>query len=190
MRWPKILVAVLGSAWFFPVSCTAGLSVGTQIITELDARDESKGESVHSHFSIVQDSGGSGESFSVTRLNEFRRYEEQLQSDRTSSNSFLMSKPSGQHRSDTSDFSYEVLEETASGQIIEVVETYHDGDNTIWSRYKASHSTITPISSRMFYFGYMYSAFPYALTFSFFLYGAGRFFKRRRHKSTIRNDDS
>ncbi len=183
MRWMKILLTVLGSAWFFPISCTASLYAGTNIIAKLDSRDVSKGESVHSQFSIVMASGGNEDSFLVTRLSDFLRHGELLQSDRSSSSSFLMPNAGGQQRSDTSDFSYEVLEETTSGQMIEVVETSHDGDNTIWSRYKADHSTITPVSSRMFYFGYMFTAFPYALAFSLLLYGAGRYFKRRLSKS-------
>ncbi len=190
MHWLKILVTVLGSAWFLPVSCTASLFAGTNIIAELDARDVGKGESVHSSFSVVLDSGGNGESFLVTRLNELQHYEELIQYPGIDAYSFLMPKSGGKKRSDRSDISYEVLEETTAGQIIEVVETYHDGDNTIWSRYKANHSTITPISSRMFYYGYMFAAFPYVLAFSFFLYGAGRFFKRRMLESKVRNDAS
>jgi len=190
MRWAKILVATIGSAWFFPVSCTAGLFAGTSLTAELDSRDVSRGDSVHSRFSIVSQSQDSGEPFVVTRLNELRRYEEQFPSISTDSTSYLMSKLSGHKRGDTADYAYKVLEETASGQVIEVVETYHDGDNTIWSRYEANRSTVIPISSRMFYFGYMFVAFPYAIGFSFILYGVGWYLKRRMQKLKIENVDS
>jgi hypothetical protein len=72
-------------------------------------------------------------------------------------------------RAGRSSFSFRVLEQTDSVQIIELVEAYHDGDNTIWSRYETTGSAITPISSRMFYFGYMFSAFPYAIGFAVLL---------------------
>ena len=81
--------------------------------------------------------------------------------------------------SGNSNFSYRVIEETGPEQIIEVVESYHDGDNTIWSRYKATQDTVSPISSRMFYFGYMFSAIPYGLAFALILFITGRFLRRK-----------
>ena len=190
MRWTNILAVIFSSVWFFPVSCTTGLFTGTSLIAEIDSRDVSKGDSVHSRFSIVSESRGSGEAFVVTSLYDLRRYQELFPSDSTDSTSYLMSKPGGEKSDDTSDYSYKVLEETASGQIIEVVETYHDGDNTIWSRYKANGSAVIPVSSKMFYFGYMFAAFPYALGFSFIIYGVGRYLKSRMHKSEAGNGDS
>jgi len=144
----------------------------------------SKGESVHSKFSIVIDSEGGDEPFYALGLYELTRFENQRESSDTPfADSYLMSKPSGHLVSYSSDYSYEVIEETAAGQIIEVVETYHDGDNTIWSRYEATPSTIAPISSRMFYFGYMFAAFPYAIGVAFLLYAVGRYLQHRDQKA-------
>jgi len=190
MNWTRIAIIVLGSGWFFLVSCTAGLFVGTRIVAQMDARDVSRGDTVHSRFSIVIKSERSNEPFSVVGLYDLTRYEEQSgNSDEPFTDSFLMPKPSGRLDSDTSSFSYEVIEETTNGQIIEVVETYHDGDNTIWSRYEATRSSVTPISSRMFYFGYMFAAFPYAVGFAVLLYAIGRYLRSGNRAAATANDD-
>jgi hypothetical protein len=186
MRLTRILIVVAGSAWFFPVSCMTSLSAGVQIAAALDARDVTEGDSLHSQFSMVMESGNNDEPFHVVDLYGLRRIEKSLQySDTADAVSFLMSKPSGQLDWGTSSFSYQVIEETDSEQLIEVVEAYHDGDNTIWSRYKATRSTITPVSSRMFYFGYMFAAFPFALAFAFLIYGTGQYFRRKHQKAAL-----
>jgi hypothetical protein len=76
-------------------------------------------------------------------------------------------------------FEYRVLEDSGSEQLIELVEAYDDGDNTIWSRYRATRNTIAPVSSRMFYFGYMFSAMVYAFIGALVLHGIGRLLRRR-----------
>ena len=73
MRWARIVVVVVGSAWFFPVSCTASLFAGTHLVAKLDARDVNKGESVHSRFSMVIESGDNGEPFQVVNLDDLAR---------------------------------------------------------------------------------------------------------------------
>lgn len=189
MHWVKILIVVLGSVWFFPVGCTAGLFAGTRLASELDARDATRGDPVHSQFSIVSESRYDGEPFLVTRLSSLRRHEESAPPGSPTS-SYLMSQPSGHRSDDSAEYSYIVLEETASEQVIEVVESYHDGDNTIWSRYKATRSTVIPISSRMFYFGYMFSALPFAIGFSLLLYLVSRYLKHRVYASNSKDDES
>jgi len=184
MRWTRILLVVIGSSWFFLVSCSASLFVGVRIVAAVDARDVIKGNSLHSGFSMVIESGDEDEPFQVIDRYGLRIIEKQLNdSDPGDRVSFLMSKPSGQLESDTSSFSYQVIEENESGQLIEVVETYHDGDNTIWSRYEATQPTIRPLSSRMFYFGYMFAAFPFAIGFASVLNGTGRYLQQRNQKS-------
>jgi hypothetical protein len=42
-RGLKLLAAILGSVWFFPVSCTTGTFVGNQIVAAADARDAEQG---------------------------------------------------------------------------------------------------------------------------------------------------
>ena len=185
IRWARIAVVVLASGWFFPVSCTAGLFAGTRIVAKLDARDVSRGDSVHHDFSMVMASADGGEPFQVVSLDDMSPRDEVLiLPDTKDQVSFLMSDPSGQLDYGSSGFSYRVIEETDAGQVIEVVETYHDGDNTIWSRYEATRSSVTPISSRMFYFGYMFAAGPYALGFALFLYASGRYLQHRNQRPT------
>ena len=174
---------MLASGWFFPVSCTAGLFAGTRIVAKLDARDVSRGDSVHHDFSMVMESADGDEPFQVVSLDDMSPRDEVLiLPDTKDQVSFLMSDPSGQLDYGSSDFSYRVIEETDAGQVIEVVEIYHDGDNTIWSRYEATRSSVTPISSRMFYFGYMFAAGPYALGFALFLYASGRYLQHRNQR--------
>jgi hypothetical protein len=167
VNWTRVGIVVLGSGWFFLASCTAGLIVGTRVVARMDARDASAGDAVHSQFSVVMESREQGAPFYVLSLGDVSR-----QGD--SSDSYRMSRASGQRSTDTSRYSYEVIEETAAGQIIEVIEVYIDGDNTIWSRYEATGSSIKPISSRMFYYGYMFAAVPYALGFATVLLLTGR----------------
>jgi hypothetical protein len=64
------------------------------------------------------------------------------------------------------------------------ISNYHKNNhhaanvNTIWSRYRATHRDIYPVSSRLFYFGYMFTAVPFAFVSSVLLYAAGRTLKR------------
>lgn len=168
---------MLGSGWFFLVSCTAGLVVGTQIVGMVDARDASAGDTMHSQFSVVIEVTRSDEPFIAVDLGD--TYSADVPYDY-----YLLSRSSGSFEARDSDYSFEVLEDTGSGQIIEVVEAYKDGDNTIWSRYEATRSGITPISSRMFYFGYAFAAMPYAFGFAFALYFAGRILAYRNPELT------
>ena len=184
IRWARIAVVVLASGWFFPVSCTASLFAGTRIVAKLDARDVSKGDSVHYDFSMVMESADDGEPLQIVGLDDMSPRDEVLILPNTKDKvSFLMSDPSGQLDYGSSNFSYQVIEETDAGQVIEVVEAYHDGDNTIWSRYEATRSSVTPISSRMFYVGYMFAAGPYAFGIALFMYASGRYLQHRNQRS-------
>ena len=185
MRWSRIASVVLGSSWFFLVSCTAGLVVGTQVVSHLDARDVSKGDTLHTKFSIVVPSSNDERPFYVFSLYDLERYEESRgDSDEPFTETYLMPQPGGSMDDGSSHFSYEVIEQKEHSQVIEVMEAYHDGDNTIWSRYEATRSGFTPISSRMFYFGYMFTAFPYAIGFAVLVYAVGRYLRHRDRESS------
>jgi hypothetical protein len=160
-------IATLCSGWFFLASCTTGIMVGIPLAAKLDARDAASGETMHSQFSAVIESTSGDAPFVAVHLRDIER------SGSTSGN-YLLSRSSGEFETKDSEYTFEVLEETGAGQIIEVVEAYKDGDNTIWSRYEATSSSLTPISSRMMYFGYGFAAFPYAFGFAFVLYMVGR----------------
>ena len=176
MRWIRFLAIVLGATWFFPISCATGVFLGTQIISKLDERNALEGEEVHSRFLIVAEPGMNGNPFRQIRLSASTEFKE-----RAGDISFFMSHPTGEVRTKKSRVSYRVVEESQVDQIIEVVEKYHDGDNTILSRYRATPSTVSPISSKMFYFGYMFQAIPYAFGTALLLYVMGRFLRSFRN---------
>jgi hypothetical protein len=173
MTFLKVLALILGSAWFFPVSCTSTLFVGPIVIAHLDEREVARGDHVHPGFLIVVEPGEKGQPFRSVRLSDLPRFRES-----GGVYSFLMSKPSG--RIDVNDhthLSYRVLENQGSAQVIEVEDGYDDG--TVWSRYRATHADVMPLSSRMFILGYMFGALPFAFGIAFGLYGVGRFLCRR-----------
>ena len=173
MTTVKVLALVLGSAWFFPVSCTTTLYAGIHVIAHMDARDVARGDQVHSIFSIVVEPGDKGAPFRSVPLSEFPRLREI-----GNAYSLLMSKPSG--RIDVNEYthvSYRVLENQSSVQVIEVEDK--DDDRTVWSRYRTTATDVTPLASRMFYFGYIFGALPYAFGAALLLYGIGRLLRRR-----------
>jgi hypothetical protein len=169
----KVLALILGSAFFFPVSCTSTLFVGTFVVARLDEREVARGNQVHPGFFIVVEPGEKDQPFRSVRLSDLHRFRES-----GGAHSFLMSKPSG--RIDINDYtylSYRVLENQGSAQVIEVEDK--DDDNTFCCRYRATHTDIMPLSSQMFYVGYMFGALPFAFGTALGLYGAGRFLRRR-----------
>jgi len=189
-RWIRLAILVLTSAWLFPVSCTGALFAGTQIVAEMDARKASAGEPLHDRFQIVKETGNPADPFSTHALdgleeqNEYMallKEHEELTGRKLSrpGASYLISQASGSFEDGASSFSFHVIEETNAWQVIELRESYRDGDNTIWSRYRATESTITPISSRMFYFGYLFAAFPYAIGFALLLPLSGWLVRRK-----------
>ena len=124
--------------------------------------------------------GADGAPFSVLGLGELARLRAVARSSGAAPvDSFLVSGTDARITEGQSDFRYEVLEDSGGEQLIEVVESFHDGDNTIWSRYRATREDVTPVSSRMMYFGYLFAAFPYALGAAIMLYGAGLLLRRR-----------
>lgn len=173
MTLVKVLALVLGSAWFFPVSCTSTLFAGIFVIAHLDKKEVARGDKVHWGFSIVVEPGEKGQPFRSVSLYDLPRFRES-----GCAYSFLMSKPSG--RIDINDYthlSYRVIESQGSSQVIEVEDK--DDDRTVWSRYRATHADVMPLASRRLYFGFMFAALPFAFGTALVLYGVGRFLRRR-----------
>jgi hypothetical protein len=168
MRWIKIFLIVVGSSWFFLVSCTTGVIVGSQIVAALDSRDVLNGDTVHSLFKVAAEPGEKGQTFRVLSN----------PNNEGGGVSFRMSSTSASIEKGGSAFSYRVIEDSGQEQLIELVETYKDGDNTIWSRYKATDTRVTPLSSRMFYFGYMFTAIPFAVACALLLTFSARILQR------------
>jgi len=186
MRFLRILLVVIGSVFFFPVSCTVALFAGIHLVAKIDERSVDDGDQVHSLFKVVYETESVDQSFGVVRLRNLADRQNQFASGEPKGTmSFLMSEPRGKVDVGGSSISYEVLESFAGKQVIEVVDAYHDGDNTIWSRYEAGNSSISPISSRMFYFGYMFTAFLYAFGFALILHLVGDRLGRKYRKRSL-----
>jgi hypothetical protein len=176
MKIIKFIIIILGSPLLIPVSCTIGVVGGTQVVAWIDSRDVQKGDSVHSRFSVAavpQQSKNKNDFLvlSLRQIEQIRKVDESV--------SFLMPISNSNMETDYSRYSYKILEDRGKEQIIEVVEEYKDGDNKIWSQYRANEKEVFPISSRMFYFGYMFQALPYALVLSLGLYACGKILRSR-----------
>ena len=178
MKWVKVLTLVLGSPWFFPVSCTSTFYAGMHLMSRLHPLPYclvavEPGENGKPFQLVRVKSGENGKTFrsvSLFDLPEFRR---------TPGASLLMSKPFSRIDENSYTYlSYRMLEDQGSAQVIEVEDK--DDNRTLWSRYRATSTDITPLASRMpLYFGYMFSALPLAFGTAFLLYGIGRFLRRR-----------
>jgi hypothetical protein len=179
MNWKRIAIVVLGSGWFFLASCTTGVLVGTQVVALVDARDVSAGDKVHPHFSVVVFNSEADPPYQRVNLREVARAPD-------GQYTFRLPQSSGRFEDRDSIYWFEVLEDFSASQVIEVIEEYRDGDNTIWSRYEVTESGVAPLSSRMQYFGYAFVALPYALGFSTLLYAVGRFVGYRNRDAAER----
>ena len=184
----KGIAIVIGSVWFLLVSGSACLYAGTIMVAKSDERIMERGDAPHTLFSVVAQSVHDDVPFHVLdryaldqletlSLGEKRSGEGGWRTDGTAN--FLMKAPSGNMDSGDSNYSYQVIEDRGNVQIIEVVQAKHDGDNIIWSRYRATASTVIPISTRMSYLGYMFAAAPYALSTAFVLFVIGRLMRRK-----------
>ncbi len=182
MKWVKVLALVLGSPWFFPVSCTSTFYAGMDLLSRLHPLPfflvvVEPGENGQPFQLVIVKSGENGKplrSVSFFDLPEFR------DTGRDSGGaSLLMSKPLG--RIDVNDYtylSYRVREDQGSAQVIEVEQK--DDNKTLWSRYRATRTEVTPLASRMpLHFGYMFSVLPLAFVTACVLYGIGQFLRRR-----------
>ena len=110
--------------------------------------------------------------FRVMPFSEFPRVREKGEA------RFLMSKPADRIDINAYTFvSYRVVQDLGAEQVIEVQD--QNDDRTIWGTYRASGTDVKPLTSRMVYFGYMFSAFPFAVGAALALYGIGRFLRRR-----------
>lgn len=185
----RILALVLGSALFFPVSCTGSLYVGTRIAAWLDTRDVARGDEVHRSFSVIVEPGVDGQPFRAQRLSELPRLLKEEGRERPIS--LLPSKPAGRIANGKHGwFSYRVLEDKGSALVIEVEDS--DGDRMAWSRYQvrrgvkgeggAGPGVVVPLESRMFAPDHMVRALPWALGLAFLAYGIGRWLRRRQLK--------
>jgi len=169
----RFLALVLGSMWFFPVSCTTGILAGTLTISRIDSRDIEKGEQAHPWFFVVADTPGAERPFTVVELRDLPKFESS-----TPKYSFLMPRSSDRLKvNEYTSAAYQLLSDGEREQTIEV--TYSDDDKTIWSRYRARALGIMPLSSQMSHQGYMFQALPIGFVLGLLVYGVGRFLRKR-----------
>ncbi len=191
-RAARIAALLLGSVWLVPVSCAVGGVIGTRLVAAYDARDVRDGDPLHNLFGFVTEGGGDGAPFVFHRLAHAERLLAQVRDAdpelrdapqaalwQAAGYRFRMQRPEGRLETRDAIVTYRVIGKEGDAQEIEVVEAYRDGDNTIWSRYLATRDGITPLTSRMLYFGYGMAALPFAFAFAIAVYALGRLLRRR-----------
>ena len=172
----RIIAVILGSAWFLPVSCTIGMIAGPMVISDIDAREVEKGEELHHFFKVVVGDGTAmGREEFESLIQQIKEDEDHMHVDSPARpNFFLVSKPSGSFETESSILEYQVIEDSGDEQLIELKEVNKDGDNTIWSRYRAQRASITPLSTKMYCVGYMFNSIPYVIGGTLCLFIIGR----------------
>jgi hypothetical protein len=174
VRIIRFLALVLGSIWFFPVSCSTGILAGTLTISRIDSRNIERGEQPHPWFFVAAGTPEAERPFTVVELRDLPKFESS-----TPKYTFLMPRSSDRIKvNEYTNVSYQVLSsDQETEQTIEV--TYSDDDKTIWSRYRATALGIMPLTSRMSHPGYMFQALPIGFVLGLLVYGVGRFLRKR-----------
>lgn len=156
----RITALVLGSAYFFPVSCTTSMIAGTHIIRSLDARDVSKGEIPHAQaYLIAALPDASMKAFPLSEFDDYKSKNPQA--------SFLLPKNSGEFSVGDNGKIYFVV--TANKPEAQTIDVTLNDDTGSFFRYEASRNAIKPLHTKLWYHGYMFRAIPYALAFAFAL---------------------
>ena len=120
MRWIRNIAMILGASWFFPLSCTIGMVAGPHVISHIDAREVEKGEELHHLFKAVVGGRAVGMHELDSLISGIKESEDNIQSDSSSiPNLFLLSEHSGRFESESSEFTYMVLEDFGDEQLIE-----------------------------------------------------------------------
>jgi len=168
----KVSGVILGSALFFPVSCTTALLAGIEINSFLFARDMSRGDKPQPPFYVLA-------TVPTGNISPIELIEVDTYIGKTPDASFLLTQPSGTlpGASRGERFSWRVISSNSNEQLVEV--RYYDGDTTFINRYRAMGYSVSPVSQRMWYHGYMFASFPLAIGFGLLIYGLGRYLRRK-----------
>ena len=176
MRILRILLPVLASIWFMPVSCSVFMAMGSDVALSLDARDAAKGDAVHSSIAVVA-VPAPGQAPAHLLLGRVPDYKE-----RNPGASFLMPAKEGKITpSEGTTVSYQVVAEAAGEQTIET--RYQDGDRAAWGRYRAGRRDITPLASRLSVSDYLFYVLPIAMLLAVALFVAARVARSRMNKA-------
>lgn len=141
-RTAKILITVLASGWFVPVSC----STATVVLAQIGAAQSERAwtpEQRPQRFRVVARPGEGGAPFRVLTLADLPEFKS-----KQAQHSFLMDQDGGRIDDEPAHewVIYRVLSRTPAGQEIEV--DHEDGDDQTFTRYRASASDVEPISMR------------------------------------------
>jgi hypothetical protein len=173
----RILLAVLASIWFMPVSCTVFMTIGAEVLVAQDARDAAKGDSVHSSIAVLA-VPAPGEAIAHMLLGRVPDYKEQHPQA-----SFLMPAKEGKITpSEGTSVSYQVAAEAGGEQTIET--QYQDGDRAAWGRYRAGKRDVTPLASRLSLSDYLFYVVPFAILLAIALYVGARIARGRLRRES------
>lgn len=141
-RIATVVIAVLASGWFVPVSC----STASAVLAQIGAADSERAwtpEQRPSRFHVVARPGEGDAALRVLTLDKLAEFKAaQRQS------SFLMERDTGRIdiAAEHSWAIYRVLSRTPDAQEIEV--DFEDGDDQMFSRYRATAAGVEPVSTR------------------------------------------
>jgi hypothetical protein len=168
----KVSGVILGSALFFPVSCTTALLAGIEINSHHFGRDMLRGDKPRPPFYVVA-------TISKEDIRPIELIEVDAYIGRTPDVSFLIAQRSGALSGDSPDerFSWRVISSNPNEQLVEV--RYYDGDTTFMNRYRSMQHSVSPVSQRKWYHGYMFASFPFAIGFGLLVYGLGSYLRRK-----------
>jgi len=169
----RLTALVLGSSFFFPVSCTTSMYAGTHAIAHLKARDSTRGEEPHPQAQLVAVvPGGSLKALDFSEIDAFKKKNPQA--------SFLL--PEGKGGFSISDESSMSFVATATGPETQTIEATLRDETGTFSRYEASSNTIKPLYTRLWYHGYAFQALFIAIAIAYGLRAIGR-----RMQKTLKN---
>lgn len=173
---PRILrnlTVIFGALWFIPISCTTAMIVAYPLVSQSYERHMDKGDAPHaSLFYVVWQPGVGRDAFGFSLLSKLASAEKPPR------RSFIMEQPVGRIEGGRGEvYAYKVLSSGASEQLVEVVYSNATYDSV--SRYRATHSEITPVFSRVSAPDIMIKALLIAFGIAAGLFIVGRLVRKR-----------
>lgn len=139
-----------------------------RLLSAMNQKDVQKGDVLPRYFAVVAEPGEEGRPFRVFYKSQIPPLAAASKEEKEANSfSFQMSAPKTDFQIDDIYYSYQVLEDTGQEQFIELI-AYGD-DYTVWSRYKATKSDVTPLSSRLMGPGEAMFGGLFGLVFAFLL---------------------
>jgi hypothetical protein len=173
---------LFGKGMLLVILFFAMTKISVDIISIMDTRHAEKGDILHPYFRVVI-FDASDESFALVSLSEAAECS-------NNGNCYLIpTKRYGKIETGEINYSaYDLLEKTETRAVIQT--TSNDEDNTFWYTYTIDNNNIiTPIKTKMLYFGYMFPAIGIAvvLTLLFSRFGFALLANLPSLKERIRN---